>query len=81
MNCYSTQKKKMHAGTEHRKQQYTGTYRKQYTLAQYTEENMTKYLICCYWPPEPPSSREEPIESISSIKIIEGACSLQMMKS
>ena len=27
-------------------------------------------------PPEPPSNLEEPIESISSINIIEGACSL-----
>ena len=32
---------------------------------------MTKHL-----PPEPPSNLEDPIESISSIKMIEGACSL-----
>ena len=29
-------------------------------------------------PPELPPSRDEPIESISSMKIIEGACSLAM---
>ena len=28
-------------------------------------------------PPDPPSNLEEPIESISSIKMIDGACSLQ----
>ena len=32
-------------------------------------------------PPDPPPSRDDPIESISSIKIIEGACSLAMTNS
>lgn len=30
-----------------------------------------------YLPPDPPSSREEPMESISSMNIIDGACSLE----
>ena len=28
-------------------------------------------------PPEPPSNRDDPMESISSMKIMDGACSLQ----
>lgn len=32
-------------------------------------------------PPEPPSRREEPMESISSMKMMEGACSLAMTNS
>lgn len=28
-------------------------------------------------PPDPPSNLEEPIESISSMKMIDGACSLK----
>lgn len=32
-------------------------------------------------PPEPPSRRDEPMESISSMKMMEGACSLAMTNS
>lgn len=31
-------------------------------------------------PPDPPSNLEEPIESISSMKMIDGACSLKKPK-
>lgn len=31
-------------------------------------------------PPDPPSNLEEPIESISSMKMIDGACSLKKTK-